>query len=399
MSVAATVSLIPSAFADPAPAVKSGKYWVYIGTYTSTNGSQGIYRCELDVQSGGLSEAKLAAAVTNPSFLAISPDGKFLYAAGETADGGEKKNEGWLHAFRINADTGDLTKLNSLSTGGGGPCYVSVNRNGQYAIVANYGGGSTALFRLKGDGSLDKMTDFRQHEGKSPAKNLPLTPHAHCAKFNPCGQNECVYVVDLGLDRVFTYTLDSARGVLLPKDPPFLTLPEGCGPRHIAFSPGCDDVYVNGESNSTLITLRRNGSNGLLQVYGANGLNPRRDAVASTLPKDVPQEVRARNSTAEVVVHPDGKHVLVSNRGHNSVAIFRVSDAETVAIGHIRGVGDRETRIPRNFNIDPTGKWILIAGQDSGAVRVARWDGADTKMTDHLVKVDRPVCVKFLAKP
>lgn len=396
--VATAVTLIQPVSADPAQPPKSGKYWVYLGTYTSEAGSKGIYRSELDVKSGALGELTLAAELANPTFLAISPNGLFLYAVQETADAGEKKNEGVLHAFRIDPKTGELTKLNHLTTGGGGPCHVSVNRTGKYAIVANYGGGSSAVFRLK-EGSLDERSDFRQHEGKSVNKDRQGEPHAHCAMFNGDGEDEYAYVVDLGLDKVFSYKLDPTKGGLTPTEPAFVKLPDGCGPRHIAFNPKAGKAYVCGELDSTLITLRRYGRGGLLEMYGTGGLPARKDAVVSTLPDDVAKDVRAKNSTAEVLVHPDGGHVLVSNRGHDSLAIFKVNADRTTAAGHITSAGDRKIRTPRNFNIDPTGKWILIASQAGGTVEVAEWSDGNAKLTGASVKLDKPVCVKFLAKP
>jgi 6-phosphogluconolactonase len=396
------VAVAPLAVAEPADPPKSGKYWVYIGTYTSKakDGSKGIYRCELDVKSGQLSEPKLVAELVNPTFLAISPKGQVLYAVSETATDGKKQNEGSLYSFQIDAKTGALTKLNSLTTGGGGPCYVSVNRTGEYAIVANYGGGSSAMFKLNKDGSLDKRVDFRQHEGKGVNKDRQGAPHAHCALFHPSGEDEYAYVVDLGLDKVFSYKLDAAKGELMPTNPAFVKLPDGCGPRHIAFNVPAGKAYVCGELNSTLITLRRYGDGGLLEMYGTGGLPARKDAVVSTLPEGIAQEVRAKNSTAEVLVHPDNGHVLVSNRGHDSIAVFQVNADMTALTGHIISAGEqREIRTPRNFNIDPTGQWIVIASQDGGTVRVAEWGGGNGKMTGSKAKVDKPVCVKFLVKP
>src|SRR5438132_6771799 len=169
--IATTAALANPASVDSGPHSMADKYWVYIGTYTSGGGSQGIYRSEFDMKSGVMNQPVLAAELANPSFLAISPNEKFLYAVGETADGGPQRKEGAVHAFQIDGQSGALAKLNHLTTGGGGPCYVSVNRTGRFALVANYGGGSSALFQLNDDGSLSKRTDFRQHEGKSVNKD------------------------------------------------------------------------------------------------------------------------------------------------------------------------------------------------------------------------------------
>lgn len=387
------LGMIRAAIADLAEPPKSGKYWVYIGTFTSQAGSKGIYRCELDMKSGALNEPALAAELTNPTFLAISPNGKFLYAVGATADAGPNKNEGTIHAFVIDPKTGELTKLNQLTTGGGGPCYVSVNHDGRFAIVANYGGGSSAMFRLKTDGSLDKRTDFRQHEGKSVHKERQTGPHAHCATFVKNGA-EFAYVVDLGLDKVFSYKLDDTNGVLMPTQPAFVKLPDGCGPRHIAFHPWLGRAYVCGELNSTIVTLRHDARSGLLETYdGANGSEKRQDAVLPTAPS------REINSTAEILVHPDNGLVIVSNRGHDSLAVFKVTADQTTAIGHILSVGNSKICTPRNFNIDPTGKWILIANQDGGTVQAAEWSYGSRQLNGSTTAIVKPVCIKILAKP
>jgi 6-phosphogluconolactonase len=397
LTIAVIAALSGSVAADPAEPPKSGKYWVFIGTYTGAgkDASRGIYRCELDVRSGSLTNLEPAAEVRNPSFLAIRPDGMALYAVEEVGERGEKKNEGGIHAFKLDAQTGELTKLNELTTGGADPCYVSLNRTGRFAMVANYSGGSSSLIRLKEDGSLDAVTDFRQHEGKGANPRRNEGPHAHCAVFNEIGSDgEYAYVVDLGLDRVFSYKLDVQMGALTPTDPPFVKLPDGCGPRHIAFASNAGKAFVCGERDSTLITLRRFGSGGVLQRYdGSNGLPKRSDEVLSTLPQP------GRNSTAEVLVHPDNGHVLVSNRGHNSLAVFNVNADATTRAGFITGAGDRLIQTPRGFNIDPTGKWIIVANQGGGTIRVIEWADGNGKMTGEFVNVDKPVCIKFLAKP
>ncbi len=391
LALAVTATLVPIAFADPADPPKSGKYWVFIGTYTSKGGSEGICRCELDVKTGALSKPDLAAKVASPSFLAVSPHDKFLYAVSETA-GGQNKNEGTVHAYTIDAATGTLEKLNDKPSGGAGPCHVSVNHTGRYALVANYGSGSCAVYGLKDDGSLGERTDFRQHEGRSVNERRQEGPHAHCTLFVESGGSEFAYVVDLGLDRVFSYRLDHGTGKLTATEPGFVKLPAGSGPRHLAIDKSSGKAYVCGELDSTLNTLRWDRDKGFLE--------PSPIAAASTLPDRAPEGVRKKNSTAEVVVHPSKGYVLVSNRGHNSLAVFKVSAESTRLVAHITSAGERTIRTPRNFNINPTGRWVLIASQDGGTIRVAEWDATGNgKLTDSQVEVSRPVCVKFVAKP
>ncbi|MFN7806019.1 MAG: lactonase family protein [Planctomycetaceae bacterium] len=383
--------------AEPANAPASGKYWVYLGTYTKPGGSRGIYRSELDLKTGQLAAPVLVAELENPSFVNLSPNGQYLYAVGETADSGPSKTEGTVHAFRIDKSTGNLTKLNSLPSGGAHPCHLSVNSTGKFLIVANYTGGSSAVFALKEDGSLGTRTDFQQHQGTGPNKERQTAPHAHCSQFLTLDGVEYAYVVDLGLDQVLSYRLDQKTGALSATLPGSVKLPPSSGPRHIAFHPALGRAYVCGEMDSTCITLQfRKQNDGVLELFpaatpGANHL--------STLPQDVPAEVRQRNSTAEIVVHPGGQQVLVSNRGHDSVALFAINREGTTAQGHITSAAGREIKTPRNFNVDPTGQWVLIASQDGDTVRTAQWKGAGTELSPHSIAVGAPCCVKFLPKP
>jgi 6-phosphogluconolactonase len=386
-----------SLFAEPAKAPPSGKYWVFLGTYTKPGGSRGIYRSELDLATGQLAAPTLVAELENPSFVNLSPNGQFLYAVGETADSGPSKTEGTVHAFRINPATGDLTRLNSLPTGGAHPCHLSVNSTGKFLIVANYTGGSSAVFSLNDDGSLGKRTDFQQHQGSGPNKQRQEAPHAHCSKFLTRDGVEYAYVVDLGLDQVLSYRLDQKTGALAATLPGSVKLPPSSGPRHIAFHPELERAYVCGEMDSTCITLQfRKQNDGVLEMFPA--ATPEANHL-STLPKDVSAEVRQRNSTAEIVVHPAGQHVLVSNRGHDSLAVFAIDREGTAAQGHITSAPGREIKTPRNFHVDPTGQWVLIASQDGDSVRTAKWTGAGTQLSPHAISVGAPVCVKFLPKP
>ncbi|MBX9582674.1 MAG: lactonase family protein, partial [Gemmataceae bacterium] len=369
-----------------AGAARVAAYWVYLGTYTGGDGgSKGIYRSKLDAKEGKLSEPELAAELASPSFLAVSPDNKYLYAVGET--GG--KDGGGVFAFAIDRKTGGLTKLNEATSGGPGPCHISLNRTGRFAGVANYGGGSAAFFKVGEDGKLGERVAFFQNKGSSVNKDRQEGPHAHCVGWADVGPTgETAYVVDLGLDQVLAFNLDHAKGTVTPADPPAAKLPPGSGPRHIAFNPNSGKAYVCGELDSTLITLRQDRHTGRLEPTDKPG------AVLSTLPADTPADVRKRNSTAEVLVHPNKGLVLVSNRGHDSIAVFRVNADGTEAAGHVTG----DIKTPRNFNVDPSGKWLLVASQDGNKVGVWELDATagSTKETGNTIKVGRPVCVKFV---
>jgi 6-phosphogluconolactonase len=362
-------------FAADAP--KSGKYWVYFGV----NGNKGIHRCEMDAVSGKLSAAEVVAVVANPSFIHIAPDGKTLYSVGESAG----KDGGGVYSWKLDPTTGKLSDQVSLTSGGAGPCHISTDAKNQFAIVANYTGGSCAAFKLKADGSLDKRTAFVQHAGKVFDPKRQGAPHGHCGFFDATGS--LAFVCDLGLDQVVIYKLNRETGEITANDPAFIKLPDRSGPRHIHIAPSNDVAFVNGEIDMTVHVVKMDVKANKFEVVQS----------LSTLPEG--EKVVPAFSTAEVRIHPNGQFVYVSNRGHNTIAAFGY-DARAMKltpIGHIKG----DIKTPRNFNITPDGKWMLIASQDGGKVAVYAIDektGLATE-TESSVKVDRPVCVKFLAKP
>jgi 6-phosphogluconolactonase len=347
-------------------------HWVYFGCYTGTKPgeSKGITRSLFDPSTGKLSDPVTVAELTNPSFLAVHPNGQSLYAVGEVfAD--DKKTQG-LTAFRMDRRTGALTKLNGLPSGGAGPCHVAVSPDGKTAVVANYGGGSCAFYRIAADGSLDRQIAFFQHQGKTgPNSGRQEKPHGHCGKFSPDGKT--AYVCDLGLDCVKAYAIGET---VTPAGE--WTLPASSGPRHLTIQPDAKYAFVNGELDSTVNV-----------VSMADG---KVTQSISTLPGGKPV---AGNTTAEVVRHPNGKFVYCSNRGHNSIAAFAWDGAKLTPIGHATA----GIKIPRNFNIDPSGKWMLVANQDGNDVVVfAIGDDGLPKPTGTSVKTGKPVCVVFVAK-
>jgi 6-phosphogluconolactonase len=361
-------AVIAATILTTASLASATEYWVYLGTYTSKDGSKGIYRSKFDTTTGKLAEPELAAELTNPTFLAIHPNGKSFYAVGET--GG--KDGGGVFAFALDRKTGQLTRLNQLTTGGAGPCHIVVSPDGNYVAVANYGGGSSALFTLEPDGKLGKRIGFAQHKGSSVNTSRQEGPHAHCVSFGTKGN--LLGSVDLGIDKVKMFKIDPQTG-LVPVEQLDIPLPPGSGPRHIANAPDAPTSYVNGELDSTVNV-----------VQGGKVVQ-----TLSTLPEPV-----KGNTTAECILSPDGKFVYVSNRGHNSIAVFKVGeDKKLTAVGHITG----DITIPRNFNIEPTGKWMLIASQDGNKVGVWELDPKTglAKETGTTIKVSRPVCVKFVA--
>lgn len=350
------------------------KFRVYVGTYSGKL-SKGIYQLELDLKDGTLSKPVVAAETKNPSFVAIHPNQKFLYAVSE--DGGK----GSISAFAIDAKTGKLTFLNKQTSGGSGPCHVVVDRAGKNVLAANYGSGSCCSIPVDADGKLAEPASIIQHRGKSINKGNQEGPHAH--SINVDANNRFAFCADLGIDKVLVYRLDAAKGTLTANDPPALEVAPGTGPRHFAFHPDGKTAYTNGEINMTLVACAYDAEKGVLTVK----------QTLSTLPKDAN---RKGTSTAEVVVHPSGKFVYVSNRGHDSIAIFAI-DPKTRALKAV-GHESRKIRTPRNFAIEPTGRYLLVANQDGHSVASYRIDQTTGELTPtgSVVEVGSPVCIRFL---
>lgn len=364
-----------AAGASVAPAADASEFWVYFGCYTGgKGGSKGINRSKFDAKTGQLGEPELAAEMASPSFLAIHPNGKFLYAVGE----GGGKDGGPVVAFELDAKTGKLEKLNETKSGGAGPCHVSVHPKGTHVTVANYGGGSTKIIALNESGRLNfNKYAFSQHTGSGPIAARQKEPHAHCSFFDPTGK--FVLTVDLGTDQVMVWNFDPATGAATGAHAN-ITTPPGSGPRHIAIAPDGKFAYVCGELDSTVNVIQMDLAGGTSKVV--QSLSTQKEPVKN-------------NSTAECILHPTGKFVYVSNRVGNTIAAFKVgADRKLTSVGHIAG----DINIPRNFNIDPSGKWMLVANQDGHSVRVFAMDESGlAKQTDSVVKTGSPVCIKFVA--
>jgi 6-phosphogluconolactonase len=374
-----------AAFPDSPPAKDSpeaGKMWVYVGTYTdSKSKSKGIYRFELDPAAGKLTDGQVAAEIVNPSFLAVAPGRRFLYAVGEVASF-QGKPGGLVSAFALDPKTGNLTALNQQSSGGAGPCHLVVDRLGKHVLAANYGGGNASVLAVGPDGRLGQSTAFVQHMGMGSNPKRQKTPHAH--SINLDAANRFAFVADLGLDGIFVYRYDPEKGTLTPNQPGSVALAPGSGPRHFAFHPSGRYAYVINEMGNTVTAMKYDPQGGILTKV----------QTVSTLPPGF----KGNSDTAEVQVHPSGKFVYGSNRGHDSIVAYRVNPDT----GELTYVGNQGTDIktPRNFGIDPSGKFLIVANQDSASLVVFRIDpetGA-LKPTGHKVAVPRPVCVKFVPR-
>jgi 6-phosphogluconolactonase len=370
--VMASLALLASPGTSPAVA-QSPEYLVYFGTYTRPNASKGIYAYRFQPSTGKLTSLGLAAATPNPSFLVAHPNGRYLYAANE-------QEKGTVSAFAIDRKTGKLTALNTVSTRGGGSCHVSIDRTAKFLLVANYGTGSVASLPIQQDGRLGEVAGFVQHAGSSVDPARQTGPHAHFITTSP--DNHIVLAADLGLDQVVEYRFDAVKGTLTPNNPPFAKLHPGAGPRHIAFHPTGKYVYVNGEMAATLSAFAYDAATGTMKEL----------QTLSTLPAGFP----GTKSTAEVHVDRAGRFVYVSNRGHDSIAIFAIDPAK----GTLTPAGYAPTggKTPRYFGLDPSGNYVLAANQNSNTVTVFRVDAktGGLSQTQTLSDVPEPVSIEFV---
>lgn len=349
---------------------------VYIGTY-SRRGSKGIYVYRLDPKTGVLSlVGDSGGSVGNPSFLALHPKGRFLYAASEAGGGA-------VAALALDPVTGLPTLLNQQSSQGGGTCFVALDRGGKCVVAANYGGGSVALLPIGGDGKLLPASAFIQHQGASRANpGRQENPHAH--SINVDAKGRFAVAVDLGLDKLLVYRIDPSKGTLTPNDPPGTATKPGAGPRHFAFHPNGRLGFGINELDSTVTSYRYDGDRGTLTEI----------QTLSTLPAGF----SGSSSTAEVAVHPSGKFLYGSNRGHDSIAAFAIDTAS----GNLTATGQFPTggKTPRHFGIAPTGDFLIAANQDSDNLVVFRLDTRTGRLlaTGQTAGVPAPVCVRFAAE-
>jgi len=339
----------------------------YVGTYTDGK-SKGIYQYILQ-PNGMIQQIGLAAVSDNPSFLALSKDKKYLVAVNEINQNGTGK----ISSFRITGDT--LQMLSQNSSGGGHPCFVSVNEAG-FVLTANYTGGSTGLLKLDREGKLSGLLDLYQHKGSGTTPRQE-GPHAHSAWFEPAGNS--ILSVDLGTNELWFFELDTNRQKLEPRDQQKLQMTSGAGPRHLVFHPHKPWIYVVNELNATL-TLVRKTSDGRYEMAGS----------VSTLPKGY----EATNKCADIHISPDGKFVYASNRGHNSIAIFRVDsgNGNLQALAHQSVHGDW----PRNFSLSPDGKYLIVANRHSNNLVSLKRD-PNTGLLEYTDQIEAPspVCILF----
>lgn len=348
-----------------------------VGCYTSgEGGGEGIYRARLDPRAGAVEGEGVAAAVRDPSFLALAPGAGFLYAVNELPDG-----PGEVSAFAMEGTA--LRELGRRGSRGSAPCHLAVDRSGRFVLVANYGSGTVAVLPIRPDGALDEAVAVVQHRGSGADPERQEGPHAHSVTLDPA--NRHAVVADLGTDRLMVYRFDAERGSLAPAEEPEVMLPPGAGPRHFAFHPGGRLAFVVNELDNTVAALGYDPERGSFQsLHGA-----------STLPAGF----HGHNQAADLHLSGDGRFLYASNRGHDSIAVWEVgADA-----GDLRRVQHEPSggAWPRQFALSPDEQWLLVANERSDAVAVLRRDPGTGRLasTGQALRLPRPVCVRFIPGP
>ena len=356
----------------------SKQFLVYFGTYTGTN-SKGIYVSRFDAASGELSAPALAAESVNPSFLAIAPDHRFLFAVNETESFAGKPG-GSVTSFKLDARTGKLEFLNQQPSEGTDPCHIVADDTGKYVLVANYGSGSVTVLPVQTNGSIGAPASVIQHHGSSVNLQRQSGPHAHCVAIDATSHR--VFICDLGLDKVMIYRLDESTGQLAANENPSVEFKAGSGPRHMVFHPDGKRAYVINELSSTLTAFDYDSKHGALKEI----------QTVSTLPENF----RGTNTCAEIAVHPSGKFIYASNRGDDSIAVFAIVGQT----GRLNFVERQPTfgKTPRCFAIDPTGQYLIAANQNSGNIVVFSINAQTGKLTPtgQNFQIGKPVCVVFV---
>ena len=346
------------------------EYYMLVGTYTQKT-SEGIYVYKFNTETGDFSLVNKATDIKNPSFLAVSPDEKFVYSVAEES-GGE------VVSFAFDKANAALKKLNTQSSGGAHPCHVELDKTGKWVFVGNYTGGNLSVFPIKADGSLAVNTQILQHEGKSVNEARQEKPHVHSVNISP--DNQHLFVPDLGIDKVVAYDFNAKTGKVQPSNPASIKVVAGSGPRHFTFHPNQKFGYVIQELNATITAFAyKNGT--LKQIQ-----------VVSTLPAGF----TGKNSCADIHISEDGRFLYGSNRFHDTLVIFEINPKT----GKLTLVGEQPVngKTPRNFSIAPNGKFVLVANQDSDNITIFKRDAKTGKLetTGKEIAVSMPVCIKWV---
>lgn len=365
--------------------------YLIVGTYTrpnTKNPSEGIYVYKFNTNTGEFNAVSKATGIKNPSFLTISPDQKFVYAVTETSDGS-------VTAYSFDKKSGNLTKLNTQSSGGADPCHISIDKTGKWVLVGNYSGGNLSILPVETDGSLGKATQTINHEGKGPNAGRQENPHVHSVNIAP--NNQDIFVPDLGIDKIMTYSLDAKNGKLLEGKPAFTKVADGSGPRHFTVHPNGKFAYVIQELSSTVTAFN----------YASGKLTPFQ--TITTLAKDF--KGKNKSFCADIHISPDGKFLYGSNRfvdaGNKNGVFAPTNMIDTIVMysidpktGKLTYIGNEPVlgKIPRNFMITPNGKFALVANQETDNITMFKRDAKTGKLspTGKQIEVPVPVCLKMV---
>jgi len=341
---------------------------IYIGS-----SEKGIYIADFDSKTGKVSTPSIVSDTAAPSYLAIHPDGRYLYAVNEV-------EKGTVSSFAIEGGSGKLTPINSSSVKSSGPCYIAIDKPGHWLITANYSGGSVTVLPIESGGRLGEATEFIQHKGSGPNRDRQTAPHPHWVGFLP--KSGLVLVTDLGIDTIAIYNFDPKKGTLTVGNPAFMTIPPGSGPRHAVMHPSGKFFYVNTELTS------------YITEYFFEAELKRFTAIATV--STLPEGFKGENTGAEIALDPKGKFLYASNRGNDSIAVFSVSDPKRGTLKLVEHVPSGG-KTPRQFEIDPTGHWLLAGNQGSDNIAVFSIDGSTGKLTAAgvVTGVVKPACIKF----
>jgi 6-phosphogluconolactonase len=358
---------------------RSNEQYLLIGTYTGEK-SEGIYVYKFNTETGENSFVS-SVKTSNPSFLSVSPNQKFVYAVNENADSTRFNVTGHVAAFSFDKKNGQLTFINKQESGGKHPCYVMVDKTGKWVFTGNYSSGSLAVLPVKSNGSLDPATQVITHEGSSVVADRQESPHVHATFLHP--NNKMLYVPDLGIDKVMMYKFDAKKGKLKEADLPFVITEAGAGPRHIDVHPNGKFAYLMEELTGSVSGYRVTKDGYLELIQNISGL---------------PRDFNGIVGSADIHVSPDGNFLYCSNRGEsNTIGIFSI-DKST---GELEWIDAQSTlgKTPRNFNFAPTGNFLLVANQNSDDIVIFKRDKETGLLTDtgKKINVSKPVCLKWIS--
>jgi 6-phosphogluconolactonase len=353
------------------------QHYLLVGTYTSGK-SEGVYVYKFNSQTGEFIHVSTAKNVSNPSYLTVSPDEKYVYAVNENHN--EAQNGGEVTSFSFDKKTGILAQLNKQPSAGNDPCYISINKSGKFVLVGNYSSGTASVLPVKKDGSLEPAVSVIKHEGSGVNSERQEGPHVHSTVLSK--DNNYVFVSDLGIDKIMIYSFDNKKGKLTPAPTPYVEVEPGAGPRHFEFHPNNKFAYLMEEMTGGISVYAYKGKGQLDLLQNISALPP--DYIGTV-------------GSADIHVSPDGKFLYASNRGEsNTIAIFSINQqsGELTPVGHQSTLG----KTPRNFNFDPSGNFLLVANQNSDNIIIFKRDKTTGLLTDTGKKIDvgNPVCIKWI---